>query len=240
MKTILCIPGNWQNRSEIVTAIASANINEFIFAGNILYNLKTQTGFELAIQERDENMRQSFHYAGMVNRVSNDFLNAIDEHTFVIYVIGDGGSFENAKAMAEAGLAILKAGGTGIKVETSGKGFIPEHWAALVNDYEDANLYEMFVLDSISDGEGTTWTCGMHNLGLKDAVVSGEEFSFAFELLSTFGYYQVIEKPSLQSNQTFSTAIDAPVFKITDEQIQPYANDELFGNPFGLWRLERS
>ena len=238
-KTILCIPGNWNDRTEIVTAIAQNNMNDFIFAGMLLFNLKTNQGFELEICEKDERMKNSFKYAGMVNRVSDEFLDEIDEHKYVIYLSAETGTLESAKEISEAGNAILKAGGTGIKVETTGKAFTKEHWAELLNDFEESNLYEMYVLDSISSDNGTTYSCGMHNLGLKDSIVYNEEFQHSVDLLSIFGYYQLIDKPKIISGQTFSADMESPVFEITEEKIQPNTGDELFENPYGMWKLER-
>ena len=97
----------------------------------------------------------------------------------------------------------------------------------------------MFVLDSISDGNGTVYTCGMHNLGFKDSIVNRENFQDAVDLLSVFGYYQIMENPEIRNEQTFSTSINSPVFEITDESNQPNKGDELFENQFGMWRLKR-
>ncbi len=238
-RTILCIPGNWKSRTEIVTAIAENNMNEFIFAGTILLNLKTNQGFELEICERDDRMKESFKWAGIINRVSAEFLNMVDNHKYVIYLSAETGSLDSAKSISEAGNAILKSGGIGIKVETTGKAFTKENWTKLLTDFEESNLYQMYVLDSISDGKGMTYTCGMHNLGLKDSIVYNEEFQDSVNLLSIFGYYQLIDKPEIHSGQTFSADMDSPIFEITEENNQPNNGDELFQNPYGMWKLQR-
>ncbi|TPN83973.1 hypothetical protein [Aquimarina algicola] len=238
-KTILCIPGNWNDRQEIVTKIAESNINDFIFAGMLLLNLKTNKGFELEICERDDRMRESFRYAGMVNRVSEDFLDEIDKHKYVIYLSAETGDIQSAKAIADAGNAILKSGGTGIKVETTGKAFTKSHWSELLSNFEESNLYQMYVVDSISNGKGMTYSCGMHNLGFKDSIVYDEEFQQSVNLISIFGYYQIIDKPQIKNGHTFSTDVDSPIFEITEEANQPYKGDELFENPFGMWKLKR-
>ena len=238
-QTVLCIPGNWNDRDEILTAIAKNNMNEFLFAGMVLMNLKTKQGFELEICERDERMKESFKFAGMVNKVSEEFLNEIDKHNYVIYLISETGDLKSAKEIAEAGNAILKSGGTGIKIESTGKAFTKEHWTELITNFEESNLYKMFVLDSISDGKGTTYTCGMHNLGLKDSIVFGEKFQDSVDLLSIFGYYQLIDKPEIKNGQTFSIDNESPIFEITDEKNQPNKGDELFENPYGMWKLRR-
>lgn len=238
VKTILCIPGNWKSRSELIGAIAENNVDNFLFAGQMLMNLKTKAIYEIELHEKDDQLRKAFKAAGMVNRLGEDVLDEIEKHTHVVYVIGETGTPEKAKAIAEAGNAILKAGGTGLKVETTGKAFAKEKWMQLVEAYEEANLYQMFVIDSISDGE-TVFSCGMQNVGLKDTILSGEEFQEAVNTISIFGYYQLIDKPVISANQTFSISAEAPVFRITDETEQPYADDELFENPFGMWRLKR-
>ncbi len=238
-KTIICIPGKWNDRMEIVSAIAENNLNEFIFAGMILLNLKTNKSFELEICEHDDRMKEAFKWAGMVNSVSTKFLNEVDKHTYVIYLSAETGDTESAKAIAEAGHAILKAGGIGIKVETTGKAFTKEHWIDLLTDFEESTLYEMFVLDSINDGKGKTYSCGMHNLGLKDCIVYKEEFQAAVNLISIFGYYQLIDKPAIKNNQTFSENASAPIFVISEEINQPNKGDALFENPYGMWKLER-
>ncbi|NOQ75705.1 MAG: hypothetical protein GQ574_27105 [Crocinitomix sp.] len=174
-----------------------------------------------------------------MNQISEEFLNKIDGHKNVVYLIGETGNTESAKAIAEAGNALLKSGGTGVKVESTGKAFTKEHWSGLVTDFEESNLYQMYVLDSIIDGEGATYSCGMHNLGLKDSIVYNEAFQEAANLISIFGHYQLIDKPEIELNQTFSTHAEAPFFVISEEKNQPNSGDELFENPFGIWKLER-
>lgn len=238
-KTILCIPGNWKDRNEIVTSIANSNLNEYIFAGMVLLNMNTNKGYELQIEEYDKNIKDSFRIAGTVNRVGEKFIEQIGNHKFVVYLISETGNLVASKEIAEAAMAILNAGGIGVKVETTGKAFTKEQWSKLTTDFEESNLYEMFVLDSISDANGTVYTCGMHNLGYKDAIVSGEKFQDAVELLSIFGYYQIMDKPKIKVGQTFGVSIDAPVFEILEEKNQPNKGDELFENSFGMWRLKR-
>jgi len=176
---------------------------------------------------------------GMANRISEEFLNDVDKHKYVIYLSAETGDLESAKSIAEAGKAILKSGGIGIKVETTGKAFTKEHWIELLNDFEESNLYQMFVLDCISDGKRKTYSCGMHNIGLRDGIVYNEEFQESVNLLSIFGYYQLIDKPEIKNNQTFSISAEAPIFVISEEMTQPNKGDELFENPYGMWKLER-
>ncbi|QES90060.1 hypothetical protein [Rhizosphaericola mali] len=110
MQTILCIPGNWATRTDLIAAIIDNNPNEYVFAGNILLNTKTNEGFEIQIEPKDARMKDSFAIAGMVNSVSNAFLSEIENHSLVIYLFGKTGNVAGTKSIADAAGALLKAG----------------------------------------------------------------------------------------------------------------------------------
>jgi hypothetical protein len=157
----------------------------------------------------------------------------------VVYLLTRGpGCVEAATSIAKAAAAILRAGGIGVKVEKAGKAFSSAQWTENVRKLELWNLYTLFVLDSISDGE-STYSCGMHNLGLPDAIVSGEEFQYSVDLLSMFGRYQLVDKPTIKDDETFSISTEDPGFRLTTETNQPDAGYDLLENPFGMWRLNR-
>lgn len=235
--SVICIPGDWIDRTDFIQRIVSSTNGDYIAAGGILLNLKDNTSFLIEFCERDEKIADAFKYAGRVTRVSDDFIKEIDQHRNVVYISSETGNLDAAKKISFAANAVLSAGGIGIKIETAGKAFEKSKWIAMLENFEVPNLFEMFVLDSIADKDGTVFSCGMQNLGYKDTIVSGLEFQSAVDLISIFSYYQIIDKPTIQDKQTFSKSIDAPKFIITDENNYPYKGDELFGNPNGMWRL---
>jgi hypothetical protein len=108
------------------------------------------------------------------------------------------------------------------------------------NSRGGGGLYELFVVDSITSEDGTVFSCGMHNLGLRDTIVSGEDFQDAADLIKIFGYYQLIDKPVIKENQTFQIDTESPIFRITTELHPPYGEDGPFYNPYGVWRLTRA
>lgn len=238
-ETVICIPGTWKTWQDFLLTIIEVTKGEYIAAGGILMNASRQKHYVVEFCDRDERMQSSFKAAGAVNSVSEAFLEQIGNHNSVIYISAPTGNPEEAYHIAEAAKAVLASGGLGIKIETAGKAFEPEQWNELLQNFEDANLYRMFVIDSILDKDGAVFSCGMQNLGLKDTIVYGEEFQDAVDLISIFGYYQVVEKPVILNGQTFSVSMEAPKYVIAAEEDQPYEGDELFGNPFGMWRLDR-
>ncbi|MHA4847645.1 hypothetical protein ACX0G7_25995 [Flavitalea antarctica] len=238
-QSILCIPGEWKDWNEFIVRLLEATSGEYIAAGKVLMHTKSQRFFELEFRTRDENMRKSFAYAGLVNRVSESFLNRINDHSQVLYLLGKGGTLKDAANIACAGEAILKAGGLGVKVETAGKAFEQEQWSSFLESFSESHLYDMFVLDSIANDEGSTYSCGMHNFGLKDTIVRGEEFQHAVRLIRIFNFYQIVDKPSISNGQTFSREIDSEKYRVEAENDQPNKGCELFENPFGMWQLTR-
>lgn len=238
-ETVLCIPGNWVDRDEFIRLIVSSSNGEYIAAGFILMHAKTKKHYTIDFCERDEKMRTSFQYAGMPTGITDAFLDEIGQHKHVIYISGPTGNLIDAEHIAFAGAAILNAGGIGIKIETAGKAFEKSQWLGVIKVFEPGYLYQMFVVDTIVTADGAVHSCGMANLGYKDTIVSGEEFQEAVALISLFGVYQLVDKPTIINGQTFSTSIESPTFRITDEPDQPYKEQELFRNPFGMWRLTK-
>lgn len=238
--SILCIPGNWDSHKDFILSMVGSSNGEFIAAGMVIINSKQQWHCTFEFCERDERMKQSFQSAGKVTGVSEVFLEEIESHKSNVYLTAVSGDLDAAERLARIGAAVvLQAGGIGIKVETAGKAFMKDQWLELLHDFQQSNLYQMFVIDSIIDEEGTVFSCGMQNLGYKDTIVSGEEFQHAVDLVKLFGYFQVIDKPVIKHNETFSPTADSEIYRITEELNPPYKDHEQFGNPFGMWRLTR-
>ncbi|WP_139112886.1 hypothetical protein [Mucilaginibacter sp. PPCGB 2223] len=239
VQSILCIPGPWKDVDEFAESLIEANDGQYLYAAGFVMSLFPPKHYEMEIYGNDEQIKKSFEFAGRVNQLSKEFLEEIAKHNSVIYLKAETGAFEKALSIAKAGAAILRSGGIGVKVETTGKAFNKEHWMDLAENFQPGNLYRMFVLDTIIQPDGSVFTCGMHNLGLKDTVVSGEEFYDAMTLLAVFGFYQEIDLPTILDRQTFARDADSPKYRILEEPNQPYKDHDLYGNPFGMWRLRK-
>ncbi|MDB4919269.1 hypothetical protein [Mucilaginibacter sp.] len=233
--SLICIPTRMEDKIEIFSKTDGA----LMVVGNILMDVRNKLSYEFEIVEHDSRLKDSFKIGGKVTRISEDFVNQVDKHNSVIYISGKTGSFNSARQMAFIATEILNIDGIGIKIESTGKAFDNDKWNELVKKWDDAALYEMFVVDSLMMNDGTTYSCGMHNIGLRDTIISNLEFEEAQRVVRIFNYYQVIDKPVIRPNQTFQTDINSPFYRITDELNQPYKGDELFGNPLGMWRLTK-
>lgn len=254
-KTVLGIPGAWNSREALIAAINETNQGAFEVLDGTLQNLRTGDAYEVVIQDRNDGLRESFATAAAFDeyrRVDDELLDAVDLHTHITYVIGETGSFATAGAIAAAACAILNAGGVGIKVESSGIAFSRAEWEHCTNRLhpenqyaeDDVDLMVMFVHPAVNDGKQTTYSRGMHNLGMKDVLIQGLEFEGGAELAVEFNTFQVLDKPEfpdegfifeLELENSEESAFD--MYAIHD---QPHTGDELFENPYGLWRLSPS
>lgn len=231
---VIGIPGKWKNRDAIVEAIAQHS-GGYIFAGMMLNHTETNESFGLEIYEKDPDLRKAFEFAGM-GQLTEEQLQAIDEHTFTIYVIGGGGSIELAQKMMTISQALMKIGGLGIKVETTGKAFNNDTWNAICDLKEDAKYYDAFVT-KLRAQDDVYYTCGMHNLGLKDAVIGAVDMNTAIYTLDVFSIYQIVEQPTIEKGETFSAIENSPYFEILEEEDNRYPEGDGFYNKYGMWIL---
>lgn len=239
-RTILCIPGSWNSYEAFKDALIVTTEAKYMMAALVLMDVEGKNIFEFEFADHDPEMRRAFFNAGLVNQLTEEFLDTIAEHTFVVYLVADTGNLQAAEAMAKAAAVILKTGGIGVKIASTGLAFDKDTWLELVENFEEHHLYRLFVLDCIVDRDNdAVYSCGMHNLGLKDAIVQGEEPEDGINLLRIFGYYQVVDKPAIYDGQTFRADMESPVYRIFEEEEQPYNEDDPFYNPYGRWRLER-
>ena len=239
-ETVLCIPGTWQNWEEFILRIAATTEAKYLAIAEFLIDTQSNCHYSIDFQEYDGRMQDAFKYAGAANQVSDEFITNIGKHKHVIYISGTGGSFRSAENIARAGQVVLNSGGLGIKIETAGKAFEKDQWESYLENFETASLFDMFVIGSIYDADrNASFSCGMQNLGFKDTVIYGGDFQESVKVIRIFSFYQIVDDPILRSGETFSPFPEYPRFEIAVEPNQPYEEDDMFRNPFGMWRLTK-
>jgi hypothetical protein len=239
VNTIICIPGFWHDFEQIKNTVLSSGKGNYLVVDDIFLDVKQERQYKFEIRGHDGRMKKLFEYEGNSTGIKNKVLDEIEQHSHVIYITGETGSLAEAEYIAFAGAAILEAGGLAIRVETAGKAFDKKTWLNIIKKFQEADLYQLFVTDATSNKNDAVWSCGMHNLGLKDTIVSGEEYQTAVDLITIFGYYQIIDKPVITTGEIFQPDSQSPQYKISIEPNQPYKDIDLFENPYGMWRLTR-
>ena len=232
-ETILCVPGLWKDRPELITSIARQS-GGYLFAGRVLMHPGTKLAFELEIEGPDPRLAKAFQAAGR-HWVTAEDLARIETHTFVLYLVSTGGSRERAEAAMAAAAALLRAGGLAVKIESTGLAHSRATWLDLVERRHLLSAHKAFVVYVTGRD---VYSCGMHNLGYRDAIIQATAADDPVELLRSFTFYEFSENPTIRSGETFSLAPDAPAYRLLEEPCTLYDEASLFTNPFGMWRLE--
>ncbi|RJS67252.1 DUF4261 domain-containing protein [Priestia filamentosa] len=236
-RIILCIPGPWKDKSEIVEAIARKS-EGYILAGNHLSKLVEPSNFfEVEIYDYDEYLAEAFEIAGN-GTFSKPQLNQIENHSLAIYLIAEGGSIDKVAKLVEAAYALLEAGGFGVKIESSGIASTGEKWRSLCGNINDeVSLFNAFV--TIIEETDFYYTCGMHCFGLSDVITFKNQVSteYAQDLMRIFCLYNLVERPKLVDSSTFSIDEHNPSFILKHTKCRHFSESHPFHNKYGIWAL---
>jgi len=248
-KLILCLPGKDDFGAKCASILQKA-------------------GLEYEFRERDPRMAKAFAASRCSVRrsLSDEDVEAIAQHTTVLYVLSDNFTFVEAAATSRAflklGCELLDAGALGVKCEASGIAHSPSFWRKLAGDAAKSgdiktrpNLdfwwaayvgYVQLPIQSNTD----FYSCGMHVLGQPDMIVSLSLISEgivdknlaayeAVELFDGFGLYLLAEcdERGFTSGHTFRLNADSKRYRVLWEQCTGYDKDEFFYNPYGRWRF---
>jgi hypothetical protein len=231
---VIGIPGQWKNQEDIVKAI-EAHSKGWNFSGMMLLNTETNESFGLEIYEKTEGLHLAFEQ-GSQGRIGSELLQKIEAHTFILYLIGPGGSIEHAKKIMQVANSLLAIGGLGIKVESAGKAFSAEQWAELCSIKDPAVIYDCFVT-KLQAAEDVFYTCGMHNLGFRDGIVGNIALDQASQTLDQFSLYQIIENPTLDEGDAFVHTNQNQKYELYKQEDARYEDSDIFHNRYGLWIL---
>jgi hypothetical protein len=231
---VLCIPGPWENQTDLVRSIATSG-SGYLFAGRILLHIETHYSCELVFETVDPRMVEAFAIAGGHWRDTPE-MDRIADHRSVVYLVAKGGSQVAAENLMKCAAALLHAGGFGVKVESSVLAHNPSAWKDYCDQLYCFTAHKALVVYLTGP---QVHSCGMHNLGMRDAITAaGSDNISSVELLKVFTFYLFSESPIIRAGQTFSVDADAPLFRIENHPGWDYGPDSLFTNPYGAWYLE--
>ncbi|WP_295675038.1 hypothetical protein [uncultured Mucilaginibacter sp.] len=133
--TVLCIPGTWKDVEDIANTVFSINEGTYMVVGDLLINPQAAQFYKFEIKEQDENMAASFETLGKTTGITDVGLSKIRNHNYVIYITGKTGSLNEAHQLALAGVAVLNAGGIGVRIDTTGKAFEKQKWLKYLTNF---------------------------------------------------------------------------------------------------------
>ncbi len=230
---VICIPGPWLDRDVCFNAVMHDS-DGYVMFGEHLLNVALSFKCEIEFCGPDQRMEQAFSASGSHWRDTPE-MRAIAEHRSVVYLVGQGGTYAAAEAMILAAGALLDAGGLGVKIESSGLAHPVEKFRNLVAQLYMCSAHEALVV-YVTGRE--IYSCGMHLLGLPDAITTSAGKEEGVELLREFTRYLFREAPEICDGQTFAADPDSPGFRLRRDHSILYPPGSLFANPYGYWRLE--
>ena len=233
---ILGIPGPWPDADHATAAIRVSS-PRFRIVGDRLIEVASKAGFDLEVYPPDPGLTRAFEIAGE-GRLSQTDLATISRHRCTVYLLGKGGSVEDARAAVRAAAAVLVAGGFAVKIESTGKAHTAAYWRETAASTDLFRLYSTMVV--LVGGREFFYSCGMHNLGLPDATISSDLGpAEGAHVLNNFHFYQLSEKPILKSGHTFQIAANEAVFQVALGACAQFEPDDPFHNPYGVWHLSK-
>lgn len=237
-KIILRIPGTWPRRVDIIEAVARSGTG-YLFADDRLYNTRTMQTFSTLVGEYNPQMEEAFRLFSTGN-IDDATLSAIGQHTHSLYFVSHADSPDDARAAMRAADALLTSGGIAVLVESSGVVHTAPAWHALFARTDSTALYEAFVSPLVALKERSYYTCGMHNMGRRDAVISASIYSRdAYAIMQDFLSRTIDAESEIPLGSAFPATDQHSAYKVSaHEPCTTYPSENVYYNPHGMWRLE--
>ena len=159
----LRIPGKWSHPRELIQCLPAG----FRLTPEALI-LPDATQVEFGALAADDQFAQIFR-SSCRQPATEEELATVDGYAVNVFLSGPGGSMEAARAMMQAGAAVVRAGGAGVFIDNSTLAHGGQHWLEMTEDGGPDALSFAFV--AIVRSKTDVWTVGMHVLGLRDVVM---------------------------------------------------------------------
>ncbi|WP_245699700.1 DUF4261 domain-containing protein [Paenibacillus glacialis] len=160
-------------------------------------------------------------------------------HSSIIYLIGEGGTFDKVLNVMEVARAILNAGGIAVNVESSGRARTKKDWLEITNSKDITRVFSAFT--QMLQEKDAFYITGMHCFGLRDVITSSEGItsSEVATLFRVFCLYNLDEKTKINDGETFSLDPSSPIYLIEQEKCTMFEEDDPYFNPYGVWNMIR-
>ncbi|QIF00936.1 DUF4261 domain-containing protein [Roseimicrobium sp. ORNL1] len=238
LEMVLCIPGPWADRKEFLQrVVAFEPKGRYLWAGMVLRDTKTQEQVPLEFCDADARMTESFKVAGQ-GKVPAETLDRIREHRSVVYLHFPLDLPDQLERVLKYSALLRDMGGIAVKVESCGKAHDWEPWFSLLTGSSFQKYTAVITLVADADHY---YSCGMHHFGLPDSEVSRAlPLTDAAHLMNVFNHFLLVDEPTLDTGHTFGIDDGAPRYRLTHHQDERHVpeGDDLFWNPYGVWRLD--
>ncbi len=228
IKVGLRIPGKWSHPRELLERLPDGCRlkPESLF-------LPDGTEFEFGAMDADDEFAQIFR-SSCRDTPTDDELATVDHYTVNVLVSGPGGSLPKARALMQAGAAIVQAGGAGVFIDNSGLAHGGQQWLAMADDGGPDAISFAFV--TIVGGRTDVYTMGMHILGYRDLVMKRTDLDTGdMDIVEVIRYVSGGEKPIGDGH--IIANLDGPRFRTLAEDSPAELAASPMHNPFGRLKL---
>jgi hypothetical protein len=227
VRTTLRIPGAWSHPGELLDRMPAG----FRLSPESLV-LPDGAEIEFIPMPPDEQFAKIF--ASSCRRPATDEeLAIVGRYTVNIGLSGPGGSREAARAMLQAGAAIVRAGGAGVFIDNSALAHGGGHWIEMADDGGADAVSYAFV--SLVNGERELWTMGMHVLGFPDLVMRRSDGDIE-TLIEVIRYVSAGDK-SIGDGHLLADDRGSLRFRVATMPADERTAGSPMHNPFGRLRL---
>jgi hypothetical protein len=233
----LAIPGPWDSREQIQRRLVRESARHFAMLGSSIVRTKDLAEFPFDVVEHDPLLAGAMR-AGSRGRIASEDVDRIARHRCTVYVRGEGGSTDAARAMADVASALLRAGGLGVLIESSGSAVARDEWSKYADPAHPAGLYWAYVA-LVAGRERGHYSCGMHTFGLRDAVT---DILYDPEplaaLVHNFLGLTFATRPPIKDGDEFADDESGIAYRVRGEPCSTYPPTHMQHNPYGMWRIE--
>ena len=227
VQTTLRIPGAWSHPRELLDRMP----DEVRLLPDSLV-LPDGTEIELTALPPDEQFAGIFR-SSCRRPATAEELRIVGRYTVNIALSGPGGSLDAARAMLQAGAAIVQAGGAGVFIDNSALAHGGGAWIEMADDGGPDALSYAFV--SLFGGERELATMGMHVLGFPDLVMRRADGD-ADTLIEVIRYVAAGDKP-IDDGHILADDRGLPRFHVARTSGDARTTASPMDNPFGRLRL---
>jgi len=235
---VLCIPGPWAARNDFIGRLSAYEPKgRYVCTIMMLADIKEKDYLSMEFHEYEGNLSHAFFMASK-GKISSENIDLLSVHKNCVYLHFPADVEAQKNRLLKYSGIIRDLGGYAVMIEPSG----PAHeWGAWFSSLPAQNVfyrYGLFVV--LTRDDDYYFSCGMRYFGLPDVEVPiNVETSEAMEVMNQFNFWQISARPRIETGLTYSITPESPFYMIEEEPDRRYGPDDVFHNPYGVWRLTK-